>query len=112
MNELVEKEQHELITPEDFDFIVKFDEAKKRYKIVEDKLKHAGKEFLDSKEQRSYVQEGDGVKVRIYEKQPYSKQKIDAQSLKKDYPEIYDKYLKDVWVKGSIVIQVEYEDDD
>lgn len=110
MNELIEKEEHDLITPEDFDFIVKFDEYKKRYNVIESKLKHAGKEFLDGKETRSYAQKKDGVTVRIYEKQPYCKKQCDTKKMKEDG--ILDEYQKEVWVKGSVVIQVEYEDDD
>lgn len=108
MSEIVKAEKHELITQEDFDFIVKFDEYKKRYNVIENKIKQAGEAFLDSQQTDSYTQKQDGTTIRLYKKKPYTKKQVDTKALKEQG--LYEDFTKDVWVKGSVVIQVEYED--
>ena len=110
MTELEVREKQELITDEDFDFLVWFDEQKKRYDVIVDKVKQQGHIFL---EKNNLLEDGfkmtkDGVTVRVYETRPYIKKQIDTQALKDEG--LYEMYTKDVEVKGSLRIQVDYED--
>ena len=108
-NEVVTKEDYQLITDEDFDFIIKVDELVKRYKVMMDKYKNGGEEFLEQRGEDSYKQTKDGVTVCIYKTKPYKKKQVDVQALKDQG--LYEEFAKDTWVKGSVRIQVEYSDD-
>ena len=132
-NEVVKKEEYQLITDEDFDLIVKFDEFRKRYSVVDDKYKSSGHDFLKERGllETGYKQTKDGVTVHLYEKKGYEKKQADTKELKATYvadildqyetlPEekkreflektLYELFTKKIWVKGSVVIQVEYGD--
>ena len=107
--ELQKKENNSLVTQEDLEFLIWFDEQKKRAKVIEDKIKNTGHKFLEDNnlQEEGYVAELDGVRLHIYETKAYKKKQIDTKALKEDG--LYDLYAKDVWVKGSVRIQVEYE---
>ncbi len=104
MNELVEKESYELLTDDDVEFLLKYDEYKKRAKVLEDRIKTEAEKFLDEHELTEYRRNG----VYIHKTRPYTKKQLDIQSLKDQG--IYDLYLKDVDVKRSIRIDIEYDD--
>ena len=106
MNEVVKKEETALISSEDMDLIRQYDELNKRYKVWVDSHKEMFENFLDEHDLQSYEQDG----VRIYKTKPYKKKQVDAKAMKDDG--IYDLYTNDIWVKGSIRVQVEYEDED
>lgn len=110
MAEIVKAEKNELVSQEDIDFLIWFDEQKKRAKVIEDKVKNAGHQFLEDKGllDTGYQVQRDGARVHIYETKAYKKKQIDTNKLKEEG--LYDLYVKDVWVKGSVRIQVEYED--
>lgn len=105
MNELVKKEEFALFTPEDVEMILLYDAIRKRYKVWEDSKRESLKAFLKEHNLESYKQDG----VVIYETKPYKKKQIDTKALKEQG--LYDTFAKDVWVKGSLRIQIEYEDD-
>lgn len=104
MNDITVKEKAELISAEDVEFVRQFDEINKRYKVWVDSHKEMFEKFLDDNNLESYEQGG----VRIYKTKPYKKKQVDAKALKEQG--LYDMYTKDVWVKGSLRIQVDYED--
>lgn len=106
MNEVVKKEETALISPEDMEMIRQYDEVNKRYKVWVDSHKEMFENFLNEHEVESYEQDG----VRIYRTKPYTKKQVDIKALKDEG--LYDLYTHDVWVKGSIRVQVEYEDED
>ena len=110
-NEVIEKEFYEIIPEEDFEFLIWFDEQEKRAKVIRDKLKDAGKDFLERNglKETGYKQTKDGVTVHLYETKPYKKKQIDTQALKDQG--LYEEFAKDVWVRGAIRIQIEYEDE-
>ena len=110
-NEVIKKEEYPLISDEDFDLIVKFDEMRKRYAVIADRYKESGHELLEQMGllDKGYTQTKDGVTVRLYEKKPYKKKSVDTKALKEQG--LYDSFAKDIWVKGSMVIQVDYEQD-
>lgn len=108
MTEIVKKEEYALVSPEDMDFLIKFDEYKKRAKVIEDSIKTKADEFLDKSGLEAYVQEKDGITLRIYKTKAYKKKQVDTKALKEQG--LYDEFTNDVWVKGSVRIQVEYED--
>ena len=106
MNEVVEKKTYDVLKKDDIEFLIKFDEMKKRAKSIEDRIKSSAHEFL---EENGLLEEGfrqDGI--YIYETKPYKKKQVDMNKLKEEG--VYDLYTHDVWVKGSIRIQVEYDD--
>jgi len=106
MNELIEKEFYEIIPKEDIDFLVKYDEYKKRAKVIEDNIKEKAHEFLEKNNllDEGYTQDG----VHIYETKSYKKKQINTKALKEQG--LYNEFAEDVWVKGSVRIQVEYDD--
>ena len=108
MNEVTTKEEYTLIPEDDFDFLVWFDEQEKRAKVIRDKLRHDGEEFLEKNDTDSYTQTKDGVTVHLYKTKPYKKKQVDTKELKAQG--LYDEFVRDVWVKGSVRLQIEYED--
>ena len=106
MGNIVTKDFYEVISKEDIEFIKKFDEMEKRAKVVKDMLKNKGYEFL---EKNNLLDEGfsqDGI--RLTYKKPYTKKQVDTQALKDQG--LYEEFLKDVQVSGSVMFSVEYED--
>ena len=104
MNEVAEREVYELIPKEDVEFLVKFDEYKKRAKVIEDSIKAKAAEFLEKNNVTEYRQDC----IHIYKTKAYKKQQINIKKLKEEG--VYDLYADDRWVDGSIRIQVEYDD--
>jgi hypothetical protein len=109
MNEVVEKKENTLVTKEDMEFLVWFDEQKKRAKVIEDRIKNEAHQFLrdNGLQEDGFKQEVDGATVHIYETKPYTKKQCDIKRMKEEG--VYDLYTHDVQVKGSIRIQVEYD---
>ncbi|MBR2680127.1 MAG: hypothetical protein IKE23_05155 [Exiguobacterium sp.] len=106
-SDVVTKEFYDVISPEDIELLKKFDELEKRVKVVKDTLKANGYEFLEKNNLLDVGYEQDGV-VLSY-KRPYTKKMVDTQAMKDQG--LYDDFLKDVEVKGSVSITVKYEDD-
>lgn len=104
MNEVAVKEENALLTKDDIEFIRRYDEIKKRYKVWESSHEEMFRKFLEDSGSDSYTQDG----TTIYLTRPYTKKQIDVQALKDEG--LYDLYTKDVEVKGSLKIKVEYED--
>ena len=108
---LVKKEKNELVTEEDLEFLIWFDEQKKRAKVIEDRIKQSAHSFLEENGllEDGYKAELDGAVLHIYETKPYKKKQTDTKKMKEEG--VYDLYTRDIWVKGSTRIQVEYEDE-
>ena len=108
--ELIKQEKNELVSQEDIDFLIWFDEQKKRAKVIEDRIKNSAHEFLEEHDllEDGFKAEVDGARVHIYETKPYKKKQIDTKALKEQG--LYEDFAKDVWVKSSVRIQVEYDD--
>lgn len=102
MTEIVKAEKNDLLTPDDIRMIREFDEIKKRYKVWEDVNRERLSALLDGEE--SYKQDG----VVVYMTKPYKKKQVDTKRLKEEG--LYELYTHDVWVKGSLRVQVEYDD--
>lgn len=109
MTELVKKEECNLISEDDFDYLVRFDEMKKRYNVIVQKVDQAGQDYLEQNGLESYKQTRNGKTIHLYKTKPYKKKQCDTKKMKEEG--VYDLYTKDVWVKGSMRLQVEYEDD-
>lgn len=107
MNEIEKKEEYTLIPKDDFDFLVWFDEQEKRAKVIRERVRESGGEFLEKNKKYSYKQERDGVTVHIYKTKPYKKKEIDIKALKEQG--LYDDFAREKWVQGSVRIQVEYD---
>lgn len=104
MNEVVKAEKGEVFTEEDIKFLHEFDEIKKRYNVWFESKKDALDQFLAERGEDSYTQ-GD---TTVYRVKPYKKKQIDTKKLKEEG--LYDLYTRDVWVKGSIRVQINYDD--
>jgi hypothetical protein len=104
MNELAERKTFELISQEDIEFLIKYDEYRKRAKVLEDRIKAAADEFLEQRGLDEYKQDV----IRIHRTKPYTKKQLDIQQMKDEG--VYELYLKDVDVKGSIRIDFDYDD--
>ena len=106
-NDVIEKQFNEIIPKEDIEFLIKFDEYKKRAAVIEDHIKEKAHEFLEKNNllEEGYTQNG----VHIYETKPYKKKSVDTKALKEQG--LYESFAKDVWVKGSVRWQIEYEND-
>ncbi len=109
MTEIIERDPvYELIPKEDFEFLVKFDEQEKRYKLIKEKIKALGKEFLEKNQTDSYKQSLDGVNINIVAVKPCKRKQIDVQALKDQG--LYESFLKEIEVEGSIKITIDYDD--
>ena len=106
MTEIVKTESNELLSKKDLDIIREYDEVSKRYKVWKDSKQKMFEEFLAEKGVDSYTQDG----ATIYRTKDYKKKQVDTKKMKEEG--IYDLYVKDVWVKGSIRVQVNYDDED
>ena len=106
MTQVVEKETYDLIPKDDVDFLVMFDEYEKRAKVIKDTIKSKAQEYFESTGQDEIFQ----GPVHIYKTEPYTKMVVDTQALKDQG--LYDSFLKESKVKGSVRIEIEYEDED
>lgn len=104
MNEVVKAEKGELFTEDDIKFLHEFDEIKKRYNVWYESKKDALDQFLTDKGVDSYTQ-GD---TTVYKTKPYKKRQVDTKRLKEEG--LYEMYTHEVWVKGSIRVQINYDD--
>ena len=110
MNEVAVKEKNELVTKDDIEFLIWFDEQKKRAAVIEKRIKESGHNFLEKNDllETGYKAEADGATLHIYETKPYKKKQVDIKALKEQG--LYDQFVEEVWVKGSVRIQVNYDD--
>lgn len=104
MNEVVEVNKGELLTEDDIKFLHEYDEIRKRYNVWLDGKKKGFDQFLADKGVDSYTQ-GD---TTIYRTKPYKKKQVDTKRLKEEG--LYEMYTHEVWVKGSIRVQINYDD--
>lgn len=105
MNELTKVATGELLTEADIDLFLKADEYSKRLKVW---LKANGpriQKFFEDNDIVSYKQGG----AVLYRTKDYTKKQVDIKALKEQG--LYDQFTKDVWVKGSLRVQADYEDD-
>lgn len=105
MNELTKVEQGELLTQDDVELLLKADEINKRLKVWLKANKERFEKFFEENDITSYKQDG----AIIYRTKDYAKKQVDIKALKEQG--LYDQFTKDVWVKGSLRIQADYEDD-
>lgn len=110
MTEIVKQENNELVSQEDLEFLIRFDEQKKRAQVIEDKIKKTAHSFLEENGllETGYTKELDGATLHIFETKPYIKKQVDTNALKENG--LYDFFVKDVVVSGSTRIKVEYEE--
>ena len=104
MTEIVKAEKNELLSQKDLDMIREYDEVSKRYKVWKDSKQKMFEEFLKNKDTDTYTQDG----VTICRTKDYKKKQVDTKALKEQG--LYEEFTKDVWVKGSIRVQVNYDD--
>ena len=103
MNELVESKKFELFSQSDIDMIREFDEVSKRYKVWKDSKQKQFESFLNEIAENSYTQDG----ITLLRTADYTKKQVDTKKMKEEG--IYDLYTRDVKVKGSIKIQIDYD---
>ena len=105
-NEVIQKEFYEIISKDDIEFLKKFDEYKKRAKVIEDQIKKLEKDFLERNglTEEGYEQDG----VRFDYKKGYTKKVLDADALKEQG--IYEDFLKEVKVSPTATITIVYEE--
>ena len=108
--ELITKEFNDIISQEDLDFLVWFDEQKKRADVINDKIKKFGHEFLEKtgRLETGYTQECDGYTVHLYETKPYKRTVVDTDALKEQG--LYESFTKETPVKGSVKFTIDYEE--
>ena len=109
MNEIVEKKDNQLLTQDDVKFLYQYDEISKRYQHLQNKLRQAGKEYLEANNLDQFEISKDGVTVRFRKVNGYTKKQCDIKRMKEEG--VYDLYTKDVYVNGTVKFEVEYADD-
>lgn len=109
MNEIVEKKDNQLLTQDDVKFLCQYDEISKRYQHLQNKLRQAGKEYLEANNLDQFEVSKDGVTVRFRKVNGYTKKQCDTKRMKEEG--VYDLYTKDVYVNGTVKFEVEYADD-
>lgn len=109
MNELINKEFDELVPEKDLEYLIWFDEQKARAKVINDRISHKGKEFLEKNNLEEYTKVlKDGTKIHLSITKDYTKKQCDTKKMKEEG--VYDLYTKDVKVKGSFKWTISYED--
>lgn len=103
---MVKQGELALFSPEDVEMIRQYDEIRKRYKVWEDTNRSRMEAFLTENGLDSFKQDG----VVFYKTKPYKKKQIDTKKLKEEG--LYDLYTRDVWVKGSLRVQIEYDEEE
>ena len=107
MNELINKDFDELVPEKDLEYLIWFDEQKARAKVISDRINHAGREFLEKNNLENYTKVlEDGTKIHMYVTKDYTKKQCDTKKMKEEG--VYDLYTKDVKVKGSFKVQIDY----
>lgn len=104
MNEIVEAKENNLLSEDDINFLRTYDEITKRYKVWESEKKDMFKEFLDKNNLDSYSQGG----YTLYRTKSYMRKSVDTNKMKEEG--VYDLYLKETYVEGSVKIKAEYEE--
>lgn len=105
MNDLELKEDKPILSPKDIEMVRQYDEMRKRYSVWIDSRKEIFDEFLKQQGTRSYTQDG----ITIYKTKAYKKKQVDIKRMKEEG--IYDLYTDEIWVDGSVRVQVNYEED-
>lgn len=104
MTEIVPAKKNELLSEEDIRIIKEYDAVSKRYKVWKDSKQKTFEAFLKDRGVDSYTQDG----ATIYRTKDYKKKQCDTKKMKEEG--VYDLYTREVWVKGSIRVQVNYDD--
>ena len=109
MNDVVEKKANPVLTQDDIKLLYQYDEVSKRYQHFQNKLRQAGKEYLEANGLDQYEISKGGVTVRLRKVNGYTKKQCDTKKMKEEG--VYDLYTKDVQVNETIKFEVEYADD-
>ena len=103
--ELIKREKLDLLlTPENIEFLRKYEEMKDRFKVLEDQIKKTGEEFLAENNLTDYEQDG------VSFKRTKDTTRIIADTDKMKEEGVYELYSKEVPVKGSLKISFKWED--
>ena len=103
---LVKKEKAELFSPQDIEMIRQYDEMRKRYKVWEDTNRARMLSFLEENGLEKFKQDG----IVFYKTNPYKKKQVDTKKMKEEG--VYELYTRDVWVKGSLRVQIDYDEEE
>ena len=106
----MKQKKNGLLTQKDFDLIREYDEISKRYKVWKDSKIESFKKFLEENDTDDYKVTADGVTYHTSMNGALQKRQKDNKKMKEEG--VYDLYTRDVWVKGSIRVQVEYEEEE
>ena len=99
MNELVSIKDNEIVVQKEaVKKLREFQETKLKMDLMEKELKSKLKEAMESIGKKDFVIDGLAIKY----KEPYVRKSIDSTRLKKDLPDVYDEYLKETNVSGSV----------
>lgn len=99
MNELVEIKDNEIVVQQEAVQKLKdFQKMKLQMDLMEKELKQGLKEAMEAIGKKDFVIDGLAIKY----KEPYVRKSIDSTRLKKDMPDIYDDYIKETNVSGSV----------
>lgn len=103
MNELIKVSNGEVaFTPGTLEVITQYEEAFKKIKSDYDQLK---KDLLEEMDQKGVLKiESEHIRINYIE--PTDREKFNTSEFKKEYPDIYDEFVKMVPVKSSIRITV------
>lgn len=103
-NNLVLKEKFDILTPEEIDLLIKFDEIEKRVKVIKDQKDEMLKQYF----RENKTKEIETNRIEIKYKESYIRHDVDKQKMKDEG--IYELYLKETPVSDSVTIKVKYDD--
>lgn len=99
MKELVEIKDNEIIVQQEaVKKLREFQKVKLQMDLMEKELKQGLKNAMELIGKKDFVIDGLAIKY----KEPYVRKSIDSTRLKKDLPDIYEDYLKETNVAGSV----------
>ena len=106
MNEIELKEKFDVLVPhETIEQIKSLQEIKARLSVIEEEARTKMKEFLAENNLPEYTQDG----ITFTSVPGYTKKSVDTNKMKEEG--VYELYTKEVAVKPSIRISIEYEDE-
>lgn len=104
-NEVAERQETQLITKEEQDFIAKYYEMKAQFTSIEENIKERLIDVMRNREGHEPLKIGN---IKVTYKNGYYKNSVDTNALKEQG--LYDSFLKQSYVKDSVSISVIYDE--
>lgn len=109
MNELVEIKDNEIVVQKEVvEKLKNFQKLKLQMDLMEKELRQGLKEAMEQMGKHDFAVDGLIIKY----KDPFIRKSVDSTRLKKELPDVYESYLKETNVSGSVSLTFQSSEDD